>query len=70
VNTQPWASVSRSKLQEKLDQVKKDFILRGTNPEVSRVVWIGTEPLPTTGPASRLRKALEDARIPYWVVVP
>lgn len=70
VNTQPWASISKKNLNRKLAQVAKDVELQATNPEVGRVVWIGTEPLPTTGPASQLRRALEDAGIPYWVVVP
>jgi RHS repeat-associated protein len=70
LNTQPWASLTEKNLKRKLAQLAKDVELRAVDPEVRRVIWIGTEALPEKGLAGELRKALEEAEIPYWVVIP
>jgi RHS repeat-associated protein len=68
-NTTPWEQLTDRKLQDKLDQVGADIALLRENREVKRVIWFGTEPLPSSGRAGQLRQALEDAGIEYWVVV-
>lgn len=67
INTSPWAQVSDEKIRLKIEQVSKDFelIQRG---QVSAARWIGDHPLPDTGMAGQLKKALEQAGIPYEVV--
>jgi len=69
-NTTPWSTMTQEQLSRKLDQVGSDFALLKTNPDVKRIVWFGTEPLPTTGLGGQLREALQKAGIPYWVVNP
>jgi hypothetical protein len=66
-NTTPWARMTREKLAQKLDQVSADWELVASK-RLGRVIWFGTEPLPTTGLGGQLRAALEQAGIPYWVV--
>jgi hypothetical protein len=57
------------KLQAKLNQVGSDImLLRDPNSGVNRVIWFGTEALPTTGLGGQLRQGLQQAGIPYWVV--
>lgn len=62
--------MTREKLSQKLDQVAADFALLKTDPIVKRVIWFGTEELPTTGLGGQLLQALQGAGIPYWVVTP
>jgi hypothetical protein len=69
-NTTPWSTMTLKQLSRKLHQVGSDFALLKTNPDVKRIVWFGTEPLPTTGLGGQLREALQKAGIPYWVVNP
>jgi len=70
-NTTPWSQMTREQLQRKLEQVASDLLLlRDRNSGVRRVVWFGTEELPTTGLGGQLRQALQEAGIPYWVVLP
>jgi RHS repeat-associated protein len=70
-NTTPWAEMTLEQLARKLDQVAADFALLKTRPnEIKRVIWFGTEELPTSGLGSQLREALEQAGIPYFVVKP
>jgi RHS repeat-associated protein len=66
-NTTPWARMTPEKLSHKLDQVAADFALVKQG-NLDRVIWFGTEPLPTTGLGGILRSALEESQIPYWVV--
>jgi len=61
-NTTPWARMTREKLAHKLDQASADFSLLVQN-KIDRMIWFGTEPLPTTGLGGILRKTLEDAGI-------
>ena len=69
-NTTPWSQMTEEQLSRKLDQAASDLALMKTHPHVNRVVWFGTEELPTTGLGGRLRQALQQAGIPYWVVKP
>jgi hypothetical protein len=69
-NTTPWSQLTEEQLSRKLDQVASDFALTKTNPDVKRIVWFGTEELPTTGLGGQLRRALQQAGISYWVVRP
>lgn len=62
--------MTQEQLSRKLDQVGSDLALLKTNPDVKRIVWFGTEPLPTTGLGGQLREALQKVGIPYWVVNP
>jgi hypothetical protein len=62
--------MTQAQLSRKLDQVAADMALLETNPGVQRIVWFGTEPLPTTGLGAQLAEALKQAGIPYWVVKP
>mgnify|MGYP003580486834 CR=1 FL=1 len=70
-NTTPWSELPtdqlREKVNEKLKQVGKDIDLRAQG-EIKEAVWYGTEPLPDTGPASELKRALSEAKIEYRVV--
>ena len=69
-NTTPWAWITPKKLQEKLHQVGSDILLlKDRKSGVKKVIWFGTEPLPTTGPAAQLRIALEQAGIDYKVII-
>lgn len=70
-NTTPWSQMTQEQLSRKLDQVGSDFaLLQQKNGPVKRIIWFGTEPLPTTGLGGQLREALEKAGIKYWVVSP
>jgi RHS repeat-associated protein len=69
-NTTPWSRMTHDQLSRKLEQVGSDFALLKTDPRVKRIVWFGTEELPTTGLGGQLRQALKDSGIPYWVVTP
>jgi hypothetical protein len=69
-NTTPWSQMSQKQLSRKLAQVSSDFALMRTNPEVKRIVWFGTEGLPSTGLGQQLREALARSGISYWVVRP
>jgi hypothetical protein len=70
-NTTPWNQMTPEKLQEKLHQVGSDvMLLNYPKSGVNKVIWFGTEELPTTGLGGQLRDALQQAGIPYWVVVP
>jgi hypothetical protein len=69
-NTTPWSQMTQEQLSRKLDQLASDFALLRTNPDVKRIVWFGTEELPTTGLRGQLRQALEQAGVPYWVIKP
>lgn len=69
-NTTPWSQMTQEQLSRKLDQVGSDFALLKKNKDVKRIVWFGTEPLPTTGLGGQLREALQNAGIEYWVVKP
>jgi hypothetical protein len=68
VNTTPWSKMKQQKLSEKLYQVGSDFTLLRENPQVKKIIWVGTEPLPTTGLGAKLSQALKQAGIPYWVI--
>jgi hypothetical protein len=51
-NTTPWSWITPKKLQEKLHQVASDILLlKNRRSGVKKVIWFGTEPLPTKGPA-------------------
>lgn len=68
-NTTPWSQMTQDQLQRKLEQVASDLMLiRDPRSGVNRVIWFGTEPLPTTGLGNQLREALQGAGIQYWVV--
>jgi hypothetical protein len=72
MNTTPWESMTIDQLKRKLGQVGSDFDLLHGDPSkpdqhVSNVVWIGDHPLPDTGLGGQLKKALEQAGIPYMV---
>ena len=67
-NTTPWSRMTEEQLSRKLDQVACNFAIVRTNPDVNRVIWFGTEELPTTGLGGQLRQALQRAGISYWVV--
>jgi RHS repeat-associated protein len=69
-NTTPWSQMTQEKLSKKLEQVGSDFTLMKVDPRVRKVIWFGTEELPTTGLGGQLREALKKAGIPYWVVKP
>ena len=69
-NTTPWSQMTHEQLSRKLDQVASDFALLKTNPRIKRIIWFGTEPLPTTGLGAQLREALKMAGIEYWVITP
>ena len=69
-NTTPWEEMTAEQLSRKLGQVGSDFALLKTDSGVNRVIWFGTEPLPTTGLGAQLREALQKCNIPYWVVKP
>jgi hypothetical protein len=62
----------RRKIGCKLKQVGKDLVLlrdgAADGTQVKAVVWYGTEKLPTSGEANKLRRALIGAHIPYRVV--
>jgi len=67
-NTTPWSRMTDEQLSRKLDQVGADFALLRANSEIKRIVWFGTEELPTTGLGARLRDALKSSGIDYWVI--
>jgi hypothetical protein len=68
-NTTPWGQMTLDQLSRKLDQVGSDFaLLQQRNGPVKRIIWFGTEPLPTTGLGGQLREALEKTGIRYWVI--
>jgi hypothetical protein len=69
-NTTPWSKMTQEQLSRKLDQVGSDYALLRTNPEVNKIIWVGTEPFPRSGLGAQLEKALKDAGISYWVVKP
>jgi hypothetical protein len=69
-NTTPWSSMTSDQLSRNLDQAAADFTLLRTNPDVKRIIWFGTEELPTSGLGGQLRQALEKSGIEYWVVKP
>ncbi|MDB5347772.1 MAG: hypothetical protein JWP89_6149 [Schlesneria sp.] len=69
-NTTPWSRMTQEQLSRKLDQVGSDFVLLKTDTNIKRIVWFGTEPLPTRGLGAKLRQALQEAGIEYWVVKP
>lgn len=66
-NTTPWASMTREQFDRKMAQVGADYALMKEG-QVDRVIWFGTETLPTTGLGGMLRQALEDSGIAYWHV--
>jgi hypothetical protein len=51
----------------KLNQLGADLALRAEG-KVGRIVWFGTELLPSTGYGGALRAALEQAGVEYWHV--
>ncbi len=63
VNSQAFRDFSR-----KLQQAAQDGWLLRNDPRVRRVIWYGTEPLPTTGRASELTRLLAENNIEYVVV--
>lgn len=67
-NTTPWSRMTQDQLSRKLDQVGSDLALLRENRVVKRIVWFGTEELPTSGLGNRLREALQQSGIEYWVV--
>jgi len=70
-NTTPWNDITLEQLSRKLDQAAADFAILKDYPDVvKRIVWFGTEPLPTTGLGNQLRTALQDMGIQYYVVQP
>ncbi|MES2793028.1 MAG: RHS repeat-associated core domain-containing protein, partial [Planctomycetota bacterium] len=70
-NTTPWECITAEKLQAKLHQVGSDILLlRNPRSGVKKVIWFGTEELPTSGPAAQLRTALQQAGIKYEVINP
>jgi hypothetical protein len=69
-NTTHWSQMTQPQLSRKLDQAAADLALLKTNSDVQRIVWFGTEELPTTGLGGQLRLALEQCGIPYQVVNP
>jgi hypothetical protein len=70
-NTTPWSWITPKKLQEKLHQVASDILLlKNRRSGVKKVIWFGTDPLPTKGPAAQLKIALEEAGIDYQVILP
>lgn len=61
--------MTEEKLSHKLQQAGSDFaLLKDPQSPVKHVVWFGTEPLPTDGLGGKLRQALEEAGIEYFVV--
>jgi RHS repeat-associated protein len=66
-NTTPWAQMARNKFAHKMDQAAADFALK-LGGQLDRVIWFGTEPLPTTGLGGQLARALKAAGIEYWWV--
>lgn len=79
-NTTPWSKMTDAQLARKLDQVGSDYALlalgrqgKSAAPDqipVRKVIWFGTEELPTTGLGAQLRTALKQAGISYYVVNP
>ncbi|MFI5379964.1 MAG: Hint domain-containing protein [Tepidisphaerales bacterium] len=71
-NTTPWNQMTRSQFDRKLIQIEKDTwaINNSVQSRVNRVVWFGTEELPTTGYGGQIRARLQRAGIPYYVVTP
>jgi hypothetical protein len=67
-NTQPWSVMGQAKLSKKIEQVGSDWTLLRENKKVKKIIWVGSEPLPTSGLGAKLAKALSDAGIPYWHV--
>jgi hypothetical protein len=70
-NTTPWNEMTLEKLQDKLHQVGSDImLLKDPRSGVKKVIWFGTEELPTSGLGGQLRTALEQAGIEYRVIKP
>lgn len=67
-NTTPWSQMTQEQLSRKLDQVGSDFALLKTDKKIKRIIWFGTEPLPLDGLGAKLRQALHEVGIKYWVV--
>jgi hypothetical protein len=44
------------------------MMMKAEGTPVRRVIWFGTEALPTTGKGAELLEALKGAGIPYWVI--
>ncbi|MFN0197435.1 MAG: hypothetical protein ACKVT0_11880 [Planctomycetaceae bacterium] len=69
-NTTPWSRMNHDQLSRKLNQVGSDFALSKTEKAIKKIIWFGTEELPTSGIGARLREALHQSGIAYWVVRP
>ncbi len=70
-NLTPWSQMTLYQLTRKLEQVAKDLqLLRNANGPVRRIIWFGSEALPTTGWRGQLAEALREANIPYYVINP
>lgn len=68
-NTTPWELMTADQRTRKIGQVSADFLLIRDG-QVNRSIWFGTQTLPDTGFGGQLKKALNDAGIPYWQVTP
>jgi RHS repeat-associated protein len=68
-NTAPWSTLDPETFSRKMDQIGSDSaLLKDPQSGIKRIIWFGTEPLPTTGLGGIIQRALEDAGIHYWVV--
>jgi hypothetical protein len=68
INTTPWERMSEAQRTKKIEQVGKDWqqLHDGkVDKKADKVVWIGSEPLPTDGFGAQLKKALDNAGIEY-----
>ena len=66
-NTTPWATMSEKTFARKMTQVGSDYALLREG-AVDRVIWFGTEALPSSGMGGQLSRALQNAGIEYWMV--
>jgi hypothetical protein len=66
-NTTPWENMSIEQYTRKIGQVTADLALVKEG-KVDRVIWFGTNLLPTVGLGGELIKVLEQSGIEYWHV--
>ena len=67
-NTTPWSMMTLRQLSRKLAQVGSDYALLKSNPLVKMIIWVGSEPLPSSGLGAQLSKALRMSGIKYYHV--
>jgi len=68
-NTTPWNEMTWGKFNQKMTQIAADkAILNTPDSPVKRVIWFGTQPLPSTGYGGVIGAELRAAGIPYYVV--